>query len=172
MQPSQARLRYLDGLRGIAIIAVMLWHFFGPTDAALLPYGDRYSHIPVLSSGWMGVELFFLISGFVIFMTIERCSGFCDFMLRRWLRLFPAMPADVFARGRLNPQEGGPKGIDISKDNGVLVSTCECQTLAFFDLEAVVRLADAPENRLKRYLQWRFSEVVFNRLGYMSRFPA
>jgi len=88
------------------------------------------------------------------------------------VRLFPAMPADVFARGRLNPQEGGPKGIDISKDNGVLVSTCECQTLAFFDLEAVVRLADAPENRLKRYLQWRFSEVVFNRLGYMSRFPA
>ena len=29
-----------------------------------------------------------------------------------------------------------------------------------------------PESRLKRYLQWRLSEVVFNRLGYMSRFPA
>lgn len=91
MKSSGQRLRYLDGLRGVAITAVMLWHFSGPTDAKLLPYGARYADIPILSSGWMGVELFFLISGFVIFMTLERCSGFLDFMLRRWLRLFPAM---------------------------------------------------------------------------------
>ena len=120
MQPGQARLRYLDGLRGIAILAVMLWHFFGPTDAALLPYGDRYSHIPVLSSGWMGVELFFLISGFVIFMTIERCSGFCDFMLRRWLRLFPAMLIATIVLFAIDRFGGisGPRGparlIDVS----------------------------------------------------------
>jgi WD40 repeat protein len=88
------------------------------------------------------------------------------------VRLFPVMSAEVFARGRLNPQEGGPKGIDISKDTNVLVSTCASQTLAFFDLEAVVRVAEAPANRLKRYLQWRLSEAIFNRLGYMSRFPA
>ena len=35
---------------------------------------------------------------------------------------------------RLNPQEGGPKGIDIDKDMTVLAATCEFQTLAFFDL--------------------------------------
>jgi len=91
MQKAGQRLRYLDGLRGVAITAVMLWHFSGPTDAKLLPYGARYAGVPILSSGWMGVELFFLISGFVIFMTLERCSGLLDFMLRRWLRLFPAM---------------------------------------------------------------------------------
>ena len=87
------------------------------------------------------------------------------------VRLFEAMPPDVFARGRLNPQEGGPKGIDISKDTNVLVATTEFQPLAFFDVDEVVRGAEAPENRLKRYLQWRLSEAIFKRLGYMARFP-
>jgi len=88
------------------------------------------------------------------------------------VRLFEAMPPDVFARGRLNPQEGGPKGIDIRKDTNVLVATTEFQPLAFFDVDEVVRGAEAPENRLKRYLQWRLSEAIFKRLGYMARFPA
>ena len=39
----------------------------------------------------MGVQLFFLISGYVIFMSLERSGGVGDFMMRRWLRLFPAM---------------------------------------------------------------------------------
>lgn len=88
------------------------------------------------------------------------------------VRLFEVMSPEVFARGRLNPQEGGPKGIDISKGTNVLVTTCEWQTLAFFDVEEVVRPAEVPENRLKRYLRWRLSEAIFNRLGYLSRFPA
>ena len=88
------------------------------------------------------------------------------------VRLFEAVTPEVFARGRLNPQEGGPKGIDISKDTNVLVMTTEFRTLAFFDVDEVVRVAEAPESRLKRYLQWRLSEAIYNRLGYMARFPA
>lgn len=34
---------------------------------------------------------FFLISGFVITMSLEKCIDFGDFIFRRWLRLFPAM---------------------------------------------------------------------------------
>ena len=88
------------------------------------------------------------------------------------VRLFEAVTPEVFARGRLNPQEGGPKGIDISKDTNVLVMTTEFRTLAFFDVDEVVRVAEAPANRLRRYLQWRLSDVLYNRLGYMLRFPA
>lgn len=44
-----------------------------------------------MRQGWVGVELFFLISGFVILITIERCQSIGEFLYRRWLRLFPAM---------------------------------------------------------------------------------
>lgn len=50
-----------------------------------------FSNVPVFKFGWLGVELFFLISGFVILLTLERCAGFKEFIVRRWLRLFPAM---------------------------------------------------------------------------------
>ena len=109
MQPHGGRLRYIDGLRGIAIVMVMIWHFMGPTDAEMLPYGDRYASLPMVSSGWMGVELFFLISGFVIFMTVERCNGFRDFAMRRFQRLYPAMliaTVFLFAMDRLLGIEG------------------------------------------------------------------
>jgi hypothetical protein len=49
----------------------------------------------------------------------------------------------VFQRGRHNPQEGGPKGLDIDTDSNVLVVTSECQPLAFFDGAALVRHAIA-----------------------------
>ena len=62
--------------------------------------------------------------------------------------------------------------VDISKDTNVLVATTEFQPLAFFDVDEVVRVAEAPEGRVKRYLQWRLSEAMFNRLGYLARFPA
>ncbi len=48
----------------------------------------------------------------------------------------------VFARGHVNPQEGGPKGIDISPDSNLLVTTTEFQPLAFFDISAVMAQAD------------------------------
>ncbi len=88
------------------------------------------------------------------------------------VRLFRAMTDEAFRRGRLNPQEGGPKGIDISEDGSVLVATCESRALAFFDVGEILRVAEVPENRVKRYLRWRFSNALFKRLGYMPSLPA
>ena len=51
---------------------------------------------------------------------------------------FQVMDTDTFLRGRYNPQEGGPKGIDIDAGGRVLVVTSEFQTLAFFDSSAVL----------------------------------
>lgn len=85
------RIRYLDGLRGVAVGLVVLFHYYGPVYAGLLPYGARYAAYPIIAQGAAGVELFFLISGFVILMTLEKCRSFGDFLHRRWLRLFPAM---------------------------------------------------------------------------------
>lgn len=41
---------------------------------------------------------------------------------------------DAYLRGRHNPEEGGPKGIDIDRRNRVMAVTCHEQPLAFFDL--------------------------------------
>lgn len=88
-RPQGERLRYLDGLRGLSILLVVCFHFLGPSE--ILPFKDRYAGFFLFREGWVGVEMFFLISGFVIFLTLQRCSTFLEFMGRRWRRLFPLM---------------------------------------------------------------------------------
>ncbi len=67
---------------------VVLYHAFARWHE-IVPYGSDYKLF--FGVGWLGVQLFFLISGFVILMTLEKCSEFKGFIYRRWLRLFPAM---------------------------------------------------------------------------------
>ncbi|HSL74379.1 MAG TPA: hypothetical protein VK853_07925 [Ilumatobacteraceae bacterium] len=55
-------------------------------------------------------------------------------------RITRVMDDDTFHRGRYNPQEGGPKGVDLT-DDGLLVVTSEFQPLAFFEF-ADVGIAD------------------------------
>lgn len=79
------RIEFLDGLRGVAIISVVLYHAYDryePVDApGLHPF--RF--------GFLGVNLFFLISGFVILLSLERTKNYFTFLYLRWRRLFPAM---------------------------------------------------------------------------------
>jgi len=82
-------LNYLDAYRGLAILLVVLFHAYTRWPE-MVPYGDQYA-FPFFKIGWVGVRLFFLISGFVILMTLERSTHFKDYLVRRWLRLFPAM---------------------------------------------------------------------------------
>ncbi len=91
MQQGLHRIKYLDGLRGIAIAIVVLTHFWGPGWGSLLPFGNEFNDVRIVRQGWVGVELFFLISGYVILLTVERSRGVVDFLIRRWFRLFPAM---------------------------------------------------------------------------------
>src|SRR4051812_29624865 len=86
------RLRELDLLRFVAAAAVMLHHFTG-VPAPEWPGGNARSICPGLGEvtrfGFLGVELFFLISGFVILMSAwARRVG--DFAVSRFVRLFPA----------------------------------------------------------------------------------
>lgn len=81
------RLSELDALRGIAALAVVLFHFtFGYDNGfhAISP-GKFY-----FTYGYLGVNLFFMISGFVIFMTLEKTKNTADFAISRFSRLYPA----------------------------------------------------------------------------------
>jgi len=77
---SAAHVQSLDGVRAFAIIAVMLTH----------------AGMPGLEAGWIGVDLFFALSGFLITTLLlqeqERVGriSYQDFLVRRALRLMPA----------------------------------------------------------------------------------
>lgn len=86
------RIKYLDGLRGIAILLVILYHALGVEGYEnAFHYNHKYNEFPLFKYGFLGVELFFLISGFVILMTLEKSKNFINFIYKRWIRLFPAM---------------------------------------------------------------------------------
>lgn len=85
------RIQFLDGLRGIAILMVVLYHTYSSAWQELVPFYQSTFNFPLIKFGDLGVPLFFIISGFVIVMTLEKCKSLSDFMFKRWLRLFPAM---------------------------------------------------------------------------------
>lgn len=90
------RLTALDGLRGVAILLVMSFHYFYHLESSyykstLYPYGETFSNVIVFKYGYMGVELFFIISGFVIAMTLESSKSLLDFAIRRFVRIWPAL---------------------------------------------------------------------------------
>lgn len=93
---AEKRLDALDGLRGVAILLVMGFHYFYHLESAyykshLYPYGETFTGIPLFQYGYLGVELFFIISGFVIALTLEKSSSPLEFLLRRFVRIWPAL---------------------------------------------------------------------------------
>jgi peptidoglycan/LPS O-acetylase OafA/YrhL len=89
----------LDGLRGIAILLVLLRHGARPFwdgTGSLYPVGAWDAGIPLVN-GWMGVDLFFVLSGFLISHHILRRSpgpiariAWWEYGKRRLLRIVPA----------------------------------------------------------------------------------
>jgi peptidoglycan/LPS O-acetylase OafA/YrhL len=81
------RLLELDVLRGLAALAVVLFHY---TTRYTLLYG--YHSVPdfAVPFGYLGVLFFFCISGFVIFMTLDKTRRAADFIVSRVSRLWPA----------------------------------------------------------------------------------
>ena len=87
-QEERNRIIELDVLRGLAAATVMIFHY---TKGFQYQYGSPSD----LHYGVLAVNLFFMISGFVIFMTLLRARTALDFIVSRFSRLFPVFWAAV-----------------------------------------------------------------------------
>lgn len=81
------RLLFLDSLRGLAAIVVVYFHY---TSVYRHLYGHSFSAVYDFDFGLYGVEFFFMISGFVIFLTLSKVGSARDFLFNRVVRLYPA----------------------------------------------------------------------------------
>ena len=85
-RPASARIDQIQGLRGIAVLAVVWFH----------------ARLPGMHGGFLGVDMFFVISGYVITTLLQRDIGsnhfsFADFYRRRAWRLLPALAVTLLA---------------------------------------------------------------------------
>lgn len=88
------RFAFIDGLRGIAAISVTVFHFYRGT-----PFYEQLSRaLPrflsvILENGWLGVEVFFVVSGFIIAYSLRKAQinfpFLYSFVLCRYVRLAP-----------------------------------------------------------------------------------
>ena len=83
MSGSTGRYDYLDGIRAVAILAVLSLHWLS-------------WYTPFLHGGSIGVDLFFVLSGFIITTVLWRADlsgggAWWSFIRRRVVRLYPAL---------------------------------------------------------------------------------
>ena len=87
-----ARVDAIDGLRAVAVLSVIAFHF----------------HTSLAPSGFVGVDIFFVISGYVISMSLTQNSltstlqYILEFYKRRFLRIMPALVCCLLIVGLLS----------------------------------------------------------------------
>ncbi|MEO8902990.1 MAG: acyltransferase [Polyangiaceae bacterium] len=98
--PIRGRIPQLDGLRGLAILLVLIWHYLTinstPKSGSLLAAALFFTRV-----AWSGVDLFFVLSGFLIggilFDARAAKHYFIPFYVRRFFRIVPIYAVVVSA---------------------------------------------------------------------------
>lgn len=172
---SSGRFRELDMLRGFAALAVVFFHYsrHGTRYFAAFPF-DFWI-------GKYGVHLFFVISGFVIYYTLERSRTVADFAMSRFSRLYPTYwtaLALVIALDLL-------RGSERIWWNGYLVNSTMLQKfvgfpdvddvywtlgieLAFYGLMAVLFVTGQLQRIVAVGLVWLFAAAIWG--GYFHQY--
>lgn len=159
------RFYELDILRFLAALAVVFFHytFLNATDSKFVPVypvlGDAFKY------GYLGVELFFIISGFVILLT-TRNKGPIEFIISRVTRLYPAFWLGVtltsitlllFVSGGLN---------EISLNQYLINMSMIPEYLGVKNIDAVYWTLQV---EIKFYF-WVFVIIILSKIQYIERF--
>ncbi|MBB3222338.1 acyltransferase family protein [Pseudoduganella umbonata] len=133
-QPSHMHYRPdIDGLRAVAVLSVIIFHAF-----------PRW-----LGGGFAGVDIFFVISGFLIssilFASFQKGTfSFLDFYSRRARRIFPALivvflPVAFLGWYVLTPDEFSALGKQIAAGAGFVANISLWMEAGYFDTSAEVK---------------------------------
>lgn len=103
----------LDVLRGLAILSVLIYHgFYWSESYRIFPNGYERGFVYLTVFGWLGVNLFFVLSGFLITGILldarKKAAYFRPFYLRRVVRIIPAYLLCItilFFTSRMNSNE-------------------------------------------------------------------
>ena len=84
------KLKYIDALRGLAILGVLIVHCGGHGDNGAIPQ----SLLAIISNGARGVQLFFIVSAFTLFLSMthkyeQEKHPKLNFFIRRFFRIAP-----------------------------------------------------------------------------------
>ncbi len=100
-------------MRGIAILLVFIYHALGAAFGQdQLPWGRLFSTLEVPRSfvpllpvtfGWVGVTIFFVVSGFCIHLSFSRQADWPTFFTRRFFRIYPPYLAALLFFGLVFP---------------------------------------------------------------------
>jgi peptidoglycan/LPS O-acetylase OafA/YrhL len=86
------RIKHIDILRGIAAIIVAVFHLARSSDV-------NYNSFDYAYYGWVGVQIFFVISGFILPYSLHKTGyqtkDFGIFLLKRIVRIYPAYIAAI-----------------------------------------------------------------------------
>ncbi|RAI45454.1 acyltransferase family protein [Rhodoplanes roseus] len=112
----------MDGLRGFAAAAVVLFHTILSTDEHLIArvLGPSFWHVPVaelptklalsIFNGETAVAIFFVLSGAVLLGSLERQPGAAGFVVRRVFRIYPALLAAILSGALVLALQGRAPG--------------------------------------------------------------
>ncbi|HCD1457166.1 TPA: acyltransferase [Citrobacter freundii] len=84
----------LQYLRGIASLLVVLYHARGEISNV---YAQSNLGELLFGNGYIGVDLFFMISGFVIMLSTEKDKSSFSFIIKRLFRIYPVYLVFLFA---------------------------------------------------------------------------
>lgn len=121
---SKAHIGVIDGLRGLAILMVIVYHIFERTGFAfsLAPFGIPLDFHTLPRAGFLGVELFFFISGFCIFYPyagaiagIRPMQSLKHYASRRFWKIVPSYYLALFFLAFVYPFNAQP-GIPLWED--------------------------------------------------------
>jgi len=99
---TQGHIAFLDSIRGVAILLVVGFHALGSSyGVSQLGWNGLFRDFSInsvtflallpFSFGWLGVSIFFVVSGFCIHLSYEKSQpkGFKAFFVRRFFRIYP-----------------------------------------------------------------------------------